>query len=239
MASAKAGPALNLELWFVLLSLAGGFIALSILSPPIAVALYTTSHFLIGQVSIFYQQVSVLSVCAAVIVVTLFFVRLRQGIIVKLFYLNQGQYFTLALFAAFFIIGFLKGHSPDCSDLHSLWSAFITSSLRGANSLIHYLFIGYWLIFIAMGMLACTNMTELKVFLIAYSILYISELLALPIKFYIQFFDDIIFKCKPNALSLGNVNRGVIGYMSAMAGVVALAAAHHMKSRLKFLLYVW
>lgn len=240
---AKIGLVLNLSIWLILPALIVAFIFFCFISPPAAVALFLTSHYLIGQISIARPGFSVLSILSGVLVVVLIFVRWRERTLVKVIRMRRAQFVSFLLLMGFMAIGFIRavqspyavwlGFSSDYSLL-----AMFEGSARNTNSLLHYVFLSHWLVFIAMGVLACVTPTELKTFFVAFSLFYLIELLALPIQFYLEFFQKIYVECQAMALSLGNVNRAHMGYLAAMTSTISLAQAHHQGERFRNLFYL-
>lgn len=241
---AKIGLVINLSIWLILPALIGAFIFFCFISPPAAVALFITSHYLIGQISIARPGFSVLSILSGVLVVALIFVRWRERTLVEVIRMRRAQFVSFLLLMSFMAIGFIRavqspytawlGFSSDYSLL-----ALFEGGARNENSLLHYVFLSHWLVFIVMGVLVCVTRAELKTFFVAFSLFYVIELLALPIQFYLEFFQKIYVECQAMGLSLGNVNRSHVGYLAAMASTISLSLAHYQGGRLRNMYYFW
>ena len=232
----------KLAIWFgvdvlaALLPLCVGFVVLAYLSPPVATALYFLGNYFFGNLSIaYYPRMSFLTVIAAVLLGTLLVVRWKRGELARFLALPKRVWLALAALALFFLLGFARavwevhtlvadpGHSG--SVLAALKES-LSGGMRGSNLLSHYMFLSHWLTFLLIGALACMSRDDLKVFFLSFSILFVAQLLAIPLYYFPQFFREIYAECLSSGLGYAQVNRGNLGYMAALASGFALTMAH-------------
>lgn len=228
-----------------LVPLCAGFVILVYLAPPIAAALFFLGNYFFGNLSMaFYPSISFLTVIAAVLVGTLLFVRWKRGELACFLNLPRRVWLAIAALALFFLIGYLRALwqvqmiEIDPEHSRSVFSLF-QASLRGNNELGHYMFLGHWLSFIVIGALACLSYSEFKSFILAFSILFVVQLLSIPFSYYGEFFRAIYVECQPMGLDYRQVNRGYLGYMAALASGLSLTMAHERKKLLRVLLLAW
>jgi hypothetical protein len=251
----KLGLAHNLGTWFLLPVLVAGYVLLCIISVPVAVAFLITSIQLIAQVSMAHPGVSAFGILSTVVLATLLIIRWREGLLAEFSRLRWPHFLPWILLAIVFAIGFFRAaQSPytvwrNFSSEHPLLTLF-QGSLRSTNNSLYYVFVflSHWLVYIALGILACARLAELKIFLIAFSLLYVVTIFPLPVDFYPHFFEKIYYECQPMGLHNmtirgdllgGSVNRSQVGYLAAMASLISLALAHHQGGRLRNMFYLW
>jgi hypothetical protein len=242
------------------------FVLLAYTSPPIVVALFYSTDYLLGHISITHPGVSVNAVIAIVLVATLLLVRWKEGGLINFFQNQRQRFLAFSLIIIVLAIGFVGaffllstvwlGIPAD----HSLSTAF-AASMRNTNSLLHYVMLSHWLVFIALGILGCMRDNELKIFFAAFSIFLVAKLAALPAWYYPEFLERVYMHCEAMGLEFskykavtapemmarynswlplaGNVNRAYVGYMAVTASVVSLAMAHAQKNVLKMMWYSW
>ncbi|RJQ48194.1 MAG: hypothetical protein C4528_03280 [Gammaproteobacteria bacterium] len=228
-----------------LLPLCAGFVILVYLAPPIAAALFFLGNYFFGNLSMaFYPNISFLTVITAVLVCALLFVRWKRGELACFLNLPRRVWLAIAALALFFLIGYLRALwqvqmlEIDPEHSRSVFSLFQTS-LRGNNEQGHYMFIGHWLSFIAIGALACLARGELKIFFASFSVLFVVQLLSIPFSYYPEFFRAIYVECQAMGLGHFQVNRGYLGYMAALASGLSLTMAHERKKLLRVLFLAW
>lgn len=242
---AKIVPALGLAYPSALIPLCAMFIALVLLSAPLAAALFFLGNYYFGNLSIlYYPRISFLSVLAVLLVVTMICVRWRRGELGRFLRLSGRVYMALAGLALFFLVGYMRAvwqlHLIEFeqTDPQSLSTAF-QESLRGSNELSHYMLLSHWLGFLAIGMLACMSYDEFKVFFLSLSVLFVVQLLSIPLSYYPEFFRNVYMECQPLGLGYAQVNRAYLGYMAALAGGLALTVSHENKPVWRAALLAW
>jgi hypothetical protein len=180
-----------------------------------------------------------------VVLVALLIIRWREGLLTEYSSLRWPYFLPWILLAIVFAIGFFGAVQSH----HTAWLDF--SSGNPLDSL-HYVFLSHWLAYIALGILACARLVELKIFIIAFSLLYVVAIVPLPVDFYPYFFEKIYYECQPRGLHnmviggleytkivAGSVNRSQVGYLAAMASLISLSLAHHRGGRLGNMFYLW
>ena len=229
----KLGLAHNLGIWLLLPVLVAGYVLLCVISVPVAVAFFITSIQLIAQASMAHPGVSVFGILSVVVLAALLIIRWREGLLAEFSRLRWPLLLPSILLAIVFAIGFFGAvQSPDT----------VTT--------LHYVFLSHWLVYIALGILACARLAELKIFLIAFSLLHVVTIFPLPMDFYPYFLEKIYYECVPMGLHsmdgwerlgtrFGSVNRSHVGYLAAMASLISLSLAHHQGGRLRNMFYLW
>ena len=212
--------------------LVAGYVALCLISPPIAAALLISSAQLLAQVSMEHPGTSAFGTLSVTVLAALLAVRWREGRLAQFSRLRWPQLLPWFLLAVVFAIGFFRAaHAPASADYR-----------------LHYVFLSHWTVYMALGVLACSRFDELRTFLLAFALLYLVSIFPLPLHFYPRFFDGIYDQCRAMGLHnmggdeidiQGSVNRSQVGYLAAMAGVISLAFAHHRPGRRKILFYAW
>lgn len=240
----KAGLAQDLSVWTLMPVMVTLLVYTALVSPPASLALFTSTHYLIGQVSIAHSGISALSIMSAVLVMALVLIRWRDGTLAVFLRKRSMALMAIGLLAVMFMIGFigtlhaLSIGSSGYGAEPSLLSMFTTSG-RNTNDLLHYVFISHWLTFVILGMLACSRLEEFRTFLVFFALLYIAEPLALPFEFIVDMVKRSYLDCEPVVLSLGNVNRSYVGYIAAMASVISLALAQKEGGYRRFAFILW
>jgi len=219
--------------------LISGYTLLCVISPPVAAAFFIASAQLLTQVSMAHPGISAFGTMALVLLATSLAIRWREGLLAEFSRFRWTQFLPWILLAIAFAIGFFRAvQAPyavvlDFSSVHSLLSV-LHESQKGTQNSLHFVFLSHWLVFIALGILACTRLAELKIFLIAFSLLHVVSIFPLPVDFYPHFFEEIYYRCQPMGLhnmrgdiSEGSVNRSQVGYLAAIGSLVSLSFAHH------------
>ena len=240
---------INWNLWAVLLPMCAGIAILAYLSPPVAAAFYFLGNYFFGNLSIaYYPRMSFLTVLAAVLLGTLLVVRWKRGELAKFLTLPKRVWLALAALALFFLLGFARAvwevHTlvADPGHSNSVMAALkesLSGGMRGSNLLSHYMFLSHWLTFLLIGALACMSRDDLKVFFFSFSILFVTQLLAMPMWFYPHFFQRAYVECESLGLGYEQINRGNLGYMAALASGFALTMAHDRGGTRRILLLMW
>lgn len=234
----KLGLAYNLGTWFLLPVLVAGYVVLCVISVPVTVAFLITSVQLIAQVSMAHLGASAFGILSIVVLAASLIIRWREGLMAEFSRLRWPHFVPGILLGIVFAIGFFGAvQSP-----HAVWPNFSSN-----NSLYYvFVFLSHWLVYIALGVLACTRLAELKIFLIAFSLLYVVTIFPLPVDFYPHFLEKIYYECQPIGLHNmiaegggGSVNRSQVGYLAAMASLLSLSLAHHQGGRLRNMFYLW
>ena len=230
----KVAPVVALDVEFAVGFLMVAFLLLCVVNPPVAIVLILTSHYLIGQVSIAYPNtISLLTVLTVTLALGLFLARWGRDELVALRHFGRAQIVGICLILLSIFLGFVKAQLmedrnglpwPSSESALSIFSV----GLRNQNRLLHYQFIAHWVGMIVLGVLGCMGMKEFRIFILSFSFFYIVEVFALPVEFFPIFFTKIYHLCEPVGLSLGNVNRSMIGYMAAIAAVISLVCAQGM-----------
>jgi hypothetical protein len=104
---------------------------------------------------------------------------------------------------------------------------------------LNYVFMVHWLVFIALGILGCMKLNDLRIFFTTVALLIVADLLAIPAWFYDLYLQSI-FIGKPIGLHFGQVSRSNLGYAATLACVVAVTwGVHSQTTRHKALFCVW
>ncbi len=240
---------INWNLWAALLPMCAGIAILAYLSPPAAGAFFFLGNYFFGNLSIaFYPRMSFLTVIAAVLLGTLLVVRWQRGELARFLVLPKRMWLALAALVLFFLLGFARAvwevHTlvADPGHSNSVMAALkesLSGGMRGSNLLSHYMFLSHWLSFLMIGVLACMSRNDLKIFFFSFSILFATQLLAIPLWFYLQFFQRVYVECESLGLGYEQVNRGNLGYMAALASSFALTMAHDRGGTRRILLLAW
>lgn len=236
LAWARLVPFLEVSHVVALIPLCLLLAGLVLLSPPVGAAFFFLGNYYFGNLTIlYYPSVSFLSVLAVVLVATMVYVRWRRGELGGFLRLPRQAYLAVASLALFFFIGYTRAvwqlHFIEIEQTgpHLLTRLF-DGGMRGSNELSHYMLLSHWLAFLAIGMFACASYDEFKAFFLSLSILFVVQLLSIPLSYYPEFFHAIYVECRPLGLSFAQVNRAHLGYMAALAGALAMTLAHEGKN---------
>jgi hypothetical protein len=149
----KLGLAYNLGAWFLLPMLVAGYVVLCVISVPVAVAFLITSVQLIAQVSMAHPGASAFGILSTVVLAASLIIRWREGLMAEFSRLRWPHFLPWILLGIVFAIGFVGAvQSP-----HAVWLNFSSN-----NSLYYvFVFLSHWLVYIALGILACARLAEL------------------------------------------------------------------------------
>jgi O-antigen ligase len=225
----------------------------AVLISPVAAALKLKR----AQVSIAHPGVSAFGILSTVVLATFLLIRWREGFLAEFSRLRWSHFLPWILLAIVFAIGFFRAVQLPYAEWLKSSSEYsllplLQGNLKSSNNSLHYVFLSHWVVYIALGILACARLAELNIFLIAFSLLYVVTIFPLPVEFYPYFFEKIYFECQPMGLHnmtiggdritqliAGNVNRSQVGYLAAMASLISLSLAHHQGGRLRNMFYIW
>lgn len=236
---------LNIGIVATLAVLCVAFVAVAYFSPPVSAAVFFLGNYYFGNLSIaYYPRISFLSVMAAVLIGSLFYVRWKRGELGRFLRLPGRTPLALAGLALFFLIGYLRAvwqlHLIEIEQANpQSLSTLFQASFRGSNELSHYMLLSHWLSFLAIGMLACMSHGEFKVFFLSFSVLFVVQLLSIPLSYYLEFFRNIYIECQMLGLGYAQVNRAHLGYMATLAAALALTVAHDGKGWRRVILLTW
>lgn len=245
VAWAKLALVQHLGLWLSVIPAITASGVLAYYNPPVAIALFFSGNYLLGQLSIaHYPSLSVLTATGAITLGAALAKRWRQGWVKSLWGANRLARMGLFCILSVWLLGLASsvfhaftfhGSPQDGSSLFALFNG----GARGANDLLPLVAAGHWYLFIALGALAVWEKREVRTFLLALSFSATLQLLAIPWSAYVEIFQSIYIKCYPMGLSYANVNRSNVGYLFAVASTIALAYAPNVRGYRKWGLYGW
>lgn len=242
----KFGIEAGFNLPALLAPLIGALVWLAWFAPPVAVALFFSSYYLIGRISIDHPGVSALGWGSAILCVMLIVRRVWEMRQMQLPLPALSRFAwagVLALVIMFFIgfIGALRLVGADSADVpvrNPLLGMFFRSYI-GDNDALHYVTVVTWSVFALLGFLACRNRNDLSLFFSGLAIFAAAQLLALPISFFPSYLERVFTGCEPLGLAYENVNRSHLGYVMVVANLSALVLASQVSDWRKVLAFGW
>ena len=232
-------------LWLSVIPVITASGVLAYYNPPVAIALFFSGNYLLGQLSIaHYPSLSVLTATGAITFGAALAKRWREGWVKSLWGDNRLARMGLLCILSVWLLGLASSafHAFTFHDFpqegSSLFALF-NGGARGANDLFPLVAVGHWYLFIALGVLAVWEKREVRIFLLALSFSATLQLLAIPWPAYVEIFQNIYISCYPMGLSYANVNRSNVGYLFAAASAIALVYAPNVRGYWKWGLYGW
>lgn len=242
---AKLALLQHFGLWLSVIPVITASGVLAYYNPPVAIALFFSGNYLLGQLSIaHYPSLSVLTATGAITFGAALAKRWRQGGVRWLWGDNRLARMGLFCILSVWLLGLASsafhaftfhGSPQGGSSLFALFDG----GARGANDFLPLVTAGHWYLFIALGVLAVWGKRDIRTFLLALSFSATLQLLAIPWSAYVEIFQSIYIKCYPMGLSYANVNRSHLGYLFAAASTIALVYAPNVRGYWKWGLYGW
>jgi len=227
----------RLNIYLIVCPILISFVCLGFLSPPIAVALLYSANPLLAQVSIGNPGLSFLPLLTGTLIFFLFFRRWKDGLLSEMSMARVFQLIPFFLLLLFLLLGSIRSPFWVSNSWLTLSLSFeglplLLANARDAYHPLHYIYfiISHWLSFLMLGMLACANLRDSKVFFLSLPVFVIGPLLGIPATIYMENFGGVFTTPGMEGmvgLSHANINRGFVGYLAAIGVLVTVAGLFH------------
>jgi hypothetical protein len=227
----------RLNIYLIVCPILISFVCLGFLSPPIAVALLYSANPLLAQVSIGNPGLSFLPLLTGTLIFVLFFRRWKDGLLSEMSMARVFQLIPFFLLLLFLLLGSIRSPFWVSNSWLTLSLSFeglplLLANARDAYHPLHYIYfiITHWLSFLILGMLACANLRDIKVFFLSLPVFIIGPLLGIPAAIYLEIFGRVFDTQNIEGmvgLSHANINRGFVGYLAALGVLVSVSGLFH------------